>query len=149
MSKTVLGNRWEMVKPLGEGGQAHTYIVRDLRDNSDTWVLKRLKNKKRLGRFQREIEALRKMQSPYIPTVEDYSVDDPPYVVCPYLGENLEKYVTTPPLSVHAALHIFEQIVEATRDAHAKGVKHRDIKPNNIVLTADGQQANLIDFGIC
>ncbi len=53
------------MSPLGEGGQAHTFKVRDLRDDSKTRVLKKLKNPKRLGRFRREIEALKKIESPY------------------------------------------------------------------------------------
>jgi serine/threonine protein kinase len=46
-------------------------------------------------------------------------------------------------------LRIFEQVVEATCDAHDLGIAHRDIKPNNVCVTSDLQQAFLIDFGIC
>lgn len=49
------GMRLEIVANLGEGGQAHTFRVGDLNDGSTEWVLKRLKNPKRVERFRREV----------------------------------------------------------------------------------------------
>ena len=59
------GERWVIVRPLGEGGQAHTYLVKD-KSTGEPAALKRLKNVKRLGRFEQEIEALRSIQHPGI-----------------------------------------------------------------------------------
>ena len=59
------GDRWRIVRRIGEGGQAHTYEVLDLRDGSTGWVLKRLKNRRRLSRFEREILALDALRSPH------------------------------------------------------------------------------------
>jgi len=78
----VYGERWEVVSSLGEGGQAHTFIVRDLQTNdSATFVLKRLKNPSRLGRFVLEVKALKLVGSDRVPDVLDYRTDEPAYVV--------------------------------------------------------------------
>lgn len=55
--------RWETVETLGEGGQGHTFLARNTDDGSTGWVLKRLKNPKRIDRFKREIEMLTRLQS--------------------------------------------------------------------------------------
>jgi serine/threonine protein kinase len=145
------GDRWEVVETLGEGGQAHTFRVRDLADGSTGWVLKRLKNPKRLDRFLREIDALRKLKSEHIPAIEDFAVSDEPngvsYLVTRYVGTDLDH---SPPESLEpqALLERFHGIVAAVYDAHSKGVVHRDIKPDNVTLDASGNPF-LVDFGIC
>jgi serine/threonine protein kinase len=74
----ALGGRWEIVSSLGEGGQAHTFLVRDAQGEfSEPMVLKRLKNPQRLGRFGREVSALRSLRSDRIPPPVDYNL-----VVC-------------------------------------------------------------------
>jgi len=144
------GDRWRIVRQIGEGGQAHTYEVLDLRDGSTGWVLKRLKNRKRLSRFEREILALDALRSPHIPRTMDYSIEESAYHVTANLGIGLDKYAASNTLEVDRALAIFEQVVSAVRDAHeSAGVVHRDIKPNNIVVSPEGEEAYLIDFGIC
>jgi len=151
MAKTF-GKRWKIITDLPEGGQAHTFIVKDLEENPGLFVLKRLKNSKRLGRFRTEIEALKNISSPWIPPVIDYSIEegaDLSYVVTPYLGIDLEKYADTSPLSIIESLNLFENLVNAVKCAHRSGIKHRDIKPNNVVVSEDGSRIFLIDFGIC
>ncbi|WP_166398827.1 serine/threonine protein kinase [Rubrobacter marinus] len=147
----VYNDRWEIVGDLGEGGQAHTFRVRDRRDGSEGWVLKRLKNHTRLDRFKREIQALEALDSPHIPGTEDFSLEEPAYHVSRYLGPGLNKQVQDEPLDLDRALALFEQVVTAVRDAHGadEAVVHRDIKPNNVVVAPDGGWAFLIDFGIC
>jgi hypothetical protein len=56
--RTTYGERWKILGSLAEGGQAHTFKVRNLADDSTNWVLKRLKNDGRAFRFEREIRAL-------------------------------------------------------------------------------------------
>ena len=69
-------DRWEWIADLGGGGQAHTFLVRDLTDGSTGWVLKRLNNPNRVGRFQREVDAQSRLKSPHIPPVKDFFVSD-------------------------------------------------------------------------
>jgi serine/threonine protein kinase len=134
------------MRSLGEGGQAHTFVVRDLTSGSEDWVLKRLKNRNRLGRFEREIEALQRLDSSRIPTIADYSVGNPAYIVSRFAGDSLSNLdLRTVPMAER--LTLFAHVVQAIQDAHGVGIVHRDIKPNNIVFGAEG--AFLIDFGIC
>ncbi len=143
----VLGGRWEIIKPLYEGGQAHTFLVRDLNDRSEGWVLKRLKNLKRVERFRREIEALSTIESANIPRVVDYQFESgPAYMVSPYVGIDLSRSADLP-TDAAGALGLLRQIASAARDAHGAGIVHRDVKPDNIVIE-DGV-AYLVDFGIC
>ena len=141
------GGRWRVERSLGEGGQAHTFIVREKNTDSAGWVLKRLKNRQRLGRFKQEIEALQRLDSPRIPRVEDFSVEEPAYIVTRLVGESLPKAERVKAMRSPERLALFGQVVEAIRDAHGEGITHRDIKPDNVVVGEDG--AFVIDFGIC
>lgn len=139
--------RWELVEGLGEGGQAHTFLVRDVENDSTGWVLKRLKNPKRVDRFRREIEALERLSSPHIPRVVDSGISDElSYLVTPYVGKDLTRLPSVG--DPRAVFERFRGIVTAVHDAHAQGVIHRDIKPNNIVVDESGKPY-LVDFGIC
>jgi len=149
---TIFGDRWEIVENIGEGGQAHAFIVRDVKGDGPTvYVLKRLKNLERLERFKREIEAVRNLNHPNIVRLIDFDVDAPkPYLVTEYCsGGSLDKAEPFWKKSPVIALELFQQICEGVGFAHSQGVIHRDIKPSNIYLrNADGP-AVIGDFGIC
>jgi len=146
MAKTF-GGRWAVIASLGEGGQAHTFLVRDLADGSEGWVLKRLKNLERTSRFAREVEALTRLASPHVPPIVDHSLDKPAYLVTQYVGPDLD-HEAPRPTAVLDHLDRFRQVTAAAAAAHDAGIVHRDIKPNNVVIGPDGR-AFLIDFGIC
>jgi len=145
------GNRWEITGSLDEGGQAHTFRVKDLRDGSTDWVLKRLKNTNRIGRFKEEVAALQALDSPRIPKVEDFSFEDPAYLVYKYLGTTPQDVVRNENPTFDEVYDYFRDVVEAVVDAHGANVIHRDIKPNNVVVDSSSphRRAYLIDFGIC
>jgi serine/threonine protein kinase len=145
----VYGNRWEIVDSLASGGQAEVFRVRDLSDSSTGWVLKRLRNRSRLWRFQRELQALAQIVSPNIPAVIDYSVEDPAFIVTADLGSDLVRYAREHDLGLEQSLSLFRQIASAVMAASSSGVVHRDIKPNNVIVSEDGTSAWLIDFGLC
>ncbi len=146
----LYGNRWKPTgKAVGEGGQGHVLWVEDTQSEppDKEYTLKKLKNPKRLGRFQAEVEALQRIDSERIPKILDFSVDDPAYLVTEFRGPSLDKVMAGRSLSFDEGLDLVRDVVEAVRDAHAQGVVHRDIKPQNVVVS-DGR-AWLIDFGIC
>jgi len=144
------GPRWKC-RDLGQGGQAYTFVVQR-RDGADDreYVLKRLKNLKRVERFEREIEVCAKFQHPNVLTiVERGEARGKPFLVTEYCtGGSLAEHprpIGTPVLSV---LEIFQQVCAGVAYAQDKGIVHRDIKPDNIFLRGDGT-AVLGDFGIC
>lgn len=148
----IYGNRWEIVKTLGEGGQAHTFLARDAKGEGETlYVLKRLKNTGRIARFKREIEAVRNLSHNNIVRLIDFDLEaEKPYLVTEYcIGGTLSQ--TTPfwHQSPILALELFEQICEGVAYAHHHGVIHRDLKPDNIFLRFENGPAVVGDFGIC
>ena len=152
------GPNWTWVRNLREGGQGHTFVVkRSNGADSLEYVLKRLKNLKRIDRFEREIDVCKRLEHPNILRIIDDdakgAIDSKrrPFLVTEYcpLGSLADNPlpVGTPVLS---ALETFRQICAAVAYAHNHHprVVHRDIKPENILLREDGT-AVLGDFGIC
>jgi serine/threonine protein kinase len=125
-------------------------LVKDLTDGSTGWVLKRLNNPNRVGRFQREVDAQSKLNSPHIPPVKDFFVSEEngkSFLVTPYVGKNLME-TADEHLAPRELLERFRGVVVAVHAAHAKGVVHRDIKPDNVTVDEHGTPF-LVDFGIC
>jgi serine/threonine protein kinase len=141
------GNRWEIVRQLGEGGQSHVFLVKDCTgEYSDNYVLKRLKNLNRIERFEQEVRAGIELEHPQIAPILDFSLDEKPYFITEqYSGPILTALAPLQPLQ---ALEIFAKICDAVAYAHSKGVVHRDLKPDNIILNAEGSPV-ILDFGIC
>jgi serine/threonine protein kinase len=152
MAKQTFGNRWELKSSLSEGGQAWIYLVRDVTSGLDTqYVLKRLKNIKRLGRFRAEIESLTHLDHPGIVRLIDFNVEeDSPWFVQEHCkGGDLEQYINKKgPLDTDTALGMFIEIASALEYAHGQNQIHRDIKPANIFLREKGDNAVLGDFGL-
>lgn len=104
-------------------------------------------------RFHREASVLASMDSPHIIAIYEHgSSDGILYLATQYVtGRDLGAYVRAHgPMPVDRALSVLAQILEGLRDAHAKGVIHRDVKPGNVLLRGDRDEpyAYLCDFGI-
>src|SRR5437867_6995593 len=142
MAKTY-GNRCEIVRTAGQGGQADVFVVRDRKgEYPGEWILKRLRNGNRVERFEREIRALQNFACKRIPPIVDYSLHGTAFLVCERLGgRNLCQWCETSWFSVEQALALFQQVVEAVRHAHQIGIPHRDIKPNNICVSENRSDA--------
>ena len=148
----IYGERWEIVEPLGEGGQAHTFLVKDMKGGGDTrYALKRLKNPDRIRRFKREVEAIRNLLHENIVQLIDFDLEaDKPYFVTEYCaGGSLSRAESFWRDSPVMALEIFRQICQGVAYAHSKGAIHRDLKPDNIFLRTKSGPAVVGDFGIC
>jgi serine/threonine protein kinase len=144
--------KWIIDRSLPEGGQAHTFVVyaEDDREKKP-FVLKRLKNKERIGRFFVEIQAVRSLSHKNVLQVIDFDPEaDRPYLVTEYcengaLSEKLELLSAMPLLE---RLRMFDQICEGVAHAHGHNITHRDLKPENIFLRGDMTPV-VGDFGIC
>ena len=152
MPKTY-GN-WIVDESLSEGGQAHTFVVHRVDSDGvteETFVLKRLKDKERIGRFRNEVEAGLRLEHQNIVEVIDSDLEaDSPYIVTKhYRGGSLDK---NPPFSrgLGELLDLYGQVCDGMAYAHSKGVIHRDLKPGNIFLE-EGPTGHAVvgDFGLC
>ena len=107
-----------------------------------------------ISSFYREIEALLKLRHPNILEILDYSpgttAGAPPFLVLPWCkGGNLKEFARRADfLPLESAIPLLRQIAAAIDYAHLNGVIHGDIKPQNVLLSADRQQAYLADFGM-
>src|SRR4051794_24395012 len=106
-------DKWRIIRSLGEGGQAHTYLVLEasgpVGDEAIQYVLKRLKNPARAGRFEREVSALIDLDHPNVLKIVDIGTDgDKPYFVGEYCaGGDLETAFERVVRSPDDALRIF------------------------------------------
>jgi serine/threonine protein kinase len=144
----VYGERWEVVKTLGEGGQAHAFLVKDLLGDG-LFVLKRLKNPARIDRFRSEVAAIERLTHPKILKLVAHDLDAAkPYFVSEHVGQTL---ADTKPmeLDLPSKLSLMLDVTEALAAAHQLGVVHRDVKPENVFMRAPTGPAVLGDFGLC
>ena len=139
---------------VGGGGMAFVYRARDLLLNRIVAVKilspHYTNDEEFVRKFRREAQAAAGLSSPSIGGVYDVGQDDEVYyIVMEFLqGKTLKQVLNeNGPLPVSAVLQIGRQIADALRTAHKHGVIHRDIKPHNIMLTADGH-VKVTDFGI-
>lgn len=156
---TMLGDRYEIIEPLADGGMGSVYKAKHKFMNR-TVAVKTLQpfmmaSGTALKRFQQEAQAVSSMSHPNILTVYDFFISDEgqPYLVMDYLeGTNLESIRKSgEPVDLVRALRIFVMTCSGLAHAHERNIIHRDIKPSNIMLTTgeDGQEiVKVIDFGI-
>lgn len=139
-----------MVSEHDGGGQAYIYRVTDtLDEHRGEWALKKLKNSKRHERFSREILALRKLQGhPNIVTLIDADGAEEPSWFVMALGEgSLEKCMPTGGYSIEKSFQLFREICAGVAALHDANVIHRDLKPDNIIIT--DENARVGDLGLC
>ncbi len=152
--KNVIANRYEIISYIGKGGMADVFLAVDLILNRQV-AIKILhsdlsNDSTNILRFEREAQAAASLAHTNI--VEIYDVGeykDNHYIVMEYLeGKTLKEVIRKrSPLLVLEAIDILKQLCLAISAAHTSGIIHRDIKPQNIIVKADGT-IKVLDFGI-
>jgi serine/threonine-protein kinase len=152
---SLLGNRYRIVGPVGEGGMATVYRAVDTKLGR-TVAIKALhpeytRDAPFLQRFKQEAEFAASLGAhPNIVDIYDVEPDgDIPYMVMAYVeGKTLKDLIREKRrFSVPEAFAIGQQVASALDFAHKRGLVHRDVKPQNILVTPDGV-AKVTDFGI-
>jgi tRNA A-37 threonylcarbamoyl transferase component Bud32 len=156
---TVLNDTYRIVRPLAEGGCGEVYLAAHTRLPGE-FAVKVLhsslaRDREQLARFRQEAEITSTLRHPHIVQVFDFNVTDAgvPYLVMELLeGQPLVELVSSStPLDPRRAASIIEQIADALHAAHERGVVHRDLKPDNVMLlSTNGVQdfVKVLDFGI-
>lgn len=150
-----LDGRYLIESLIGVGGMANVYKGRDIRTGNGiaVKVLKEefLGNEELVRRFKNESKAISILDHPNIVKVYDVSVTDKlQYIVMEYIdGITLKEYLKQRggALTWKEVVHFATQVLSALEHAHSKGIVHRDVKPQNIMLQADGS-IKMMDFGI-
>jgi serine/threonine protein kinase len=169
LQQSRLDGRYDIIERLGGGSYAEIYVANDnaaaegeprtivikalnlyLQDTPDVELERTL-----VSNFQNEAVALDRVRHPNVinrlghGTAIDLSGTTFHYIVLEYLpGGDLFALTKTRPLSLQKALFYLEQVCSGLAHAHKCGVIHRDIKPQNLLLTADQQIVKIADFGV-
>jgi serine/threonine protein kinase len=148
-----IAGRYQILEELGRGGMGVVYKAEDTK-------LKRTVALKFLPpelthipdvkeRFMREAQAAAALDHPNICTVYEFDeAEEKIFISMAYIeGQSLKKKIESDPLELDDMLRLATQIAEGLKEAHKKGVVHRDIKSANIMVTEDNQ-AKIMDFGL-
>jgi len=144
---------YQIISRIGEGGMGRVYLARDNRLGRNV-ALKLLPvqftaDAERVRRFEQEARAACSLNHPNVATIYDLGAQDgASYIAMEYVeGETLAARISGRPIEAAEIVEIGIQVADALSEAHAKGVTHRDIKPDNIMLTSRGQ-IKVLDFGL-
>ena len=150
----MLAGRYEILEEVGKGGMAHVYKARChfLDRLVAVKVLKEehREDKEFVHRFNTEAQAAARISNPHIVSIYDVGYEEGLYyIVMEYIkGVTLKEYISEKgALSWREAGEYAAQICEGLEEAHKKSVIHRDVKPQNIIMTEDGV-LKVTDFGI-
>jgi serine/threonine protein kinase/Tfp pilus assembly protein PilF len=146
---------YRLVSQIGQGGMGSVWLAERCDGRFEGRAAVKLLNLALMGRavegrFRREGHILARLTHPHIAHLIDAGVTDAgqPYLVLELVeGQHLHRYCDTHALPIESRIRLFLQVVDAVAHAHANLIVHRDIKPTNVLVGADGQ-VKLLDFGI-
>jgi len=154
MPGRLLADRYTILENIGEGGMARVYRGMDTKLNRPVAVKVLYEqfagDPEFLRRFKQEAQAAARLSHPHIVNIYDEGEEDGlHYIIMEYVGGcTLKELIQRQGrLQPHEAVEIAIQICEALDHAHSQKVIHRDVKPQNILLTGDGR-VKVTDFGI-
>ncbi|HLR72539.1 MAG TPA: protein kinase, partial [Pseudogracilibacillus sp.] len=150
----LLSERYRIKRAIGGGGMANVYLAKDIILNRDVAIkvlrLEFANDPEFIERFDREAQAATSLSHPNIVNIYDVGEENHIlYMVMEYIdGLTLKEYIMqNGPLKVEEAINIMKQLTDAIAHAHANGLIHRDIKPQNILMDRHGN-VKVTDFGI-
>jgi beta-lactam-binding protein with PASTA domain/predicted Ser/Thr protein kinase len=149
---SVVDGRYTVLQRIGSGGMADVWLADDSHLQRQV-ALKVLharfaQDREFVERFRREAEAAAGLQHPNVVAVFDRGeVDGTYYIAMQYLEGRSLKQVIDAGLAPEQAAGLIRQVLEGARFAHRHGVVHRDLKPQNVIVDAEGK-ATVTDFGI-
>jgi eukaryotic-like serine/threonine-protein kinase len=149
---SLVDGRYTVLERIGSGGMADVWLADDshLQRRVALKVLhaRFAQDKEFVERFRREAEAAAGLQHPNVVAVFDRGeIDGTYYIAMQYLEGRTLKQVIDAGLTPEQAAGLIRQVLEGARFAHRHGVVHRDLKPQNVIVDAEGK-ATVTDFGI-
>ena len=146
--------RYQIIRPLGQGAMGTVYLAEDplLKRRLAIKVVRAIGEEREMAleRFKREAEISAQLNHPNVVTIYDVG-EEPgcgPFLAMEFVeGQSLGKYVRDGSLDPETRLGILIQTMRALRAAHRHAIIHRDVKPENILVSEDGR-VKLMDFGI-
>jgi len=146
-------SHYRILEKLGAGGMGEVYLAEDMKLGRKV-AIKILSeeyttNRDRLHRFEQEASAASNLNHPNILTIHEVGTDDGRhYIATEYIdGTTLRRKAAAQQLEIPEILDIAVQVASALKEAHAAGIVHRDIKPDNIMVRRNGY-VKVLDFGL-
>jgi len=150
--KTI--GRYQVLRPIGHGGMGTVYLAEDplLKRRVAIKVIRvtGAARHQAMLRFRREAEISAQLNHPNLVTIFDVGVEEElgPFLAMEYVeGKSLARHIREKSLDQETAARVLIQAMRALRAAHRRAILHRDVKPENILLSEEGR-AKLMDFGI-
>jgi len=164
MSKTTIANRYEVIDKLGQGGMGAVYHVYDRLEKTEVALKQVLISEKQLLfaskadtddtdklrlSLAHEFSILATLRHPHILSVLDFGFDDKghPFYTMTLLKGSMDFKSYAEDISHHEKIRVLTQMLQALHYLHRRGILHRDLKPDNVLIGQDGQ-VKVMDFGL-
>ena len=147
----IIGNKYRLIRRLGEGGSGCVYLAEDINLHKN-WAIKKIKKCDSLTDYKREILVLSKLEHPLLPRIVDVVMEEEEvYLVMDYIrGITLQKQMDMGMrFSLKQVKKMGSQLCDVLGYLHSKNppIVYGDLNPSNVILTLDGS-IRLVDFGI-